>query len=84
MVVSEDFHFSILLVTTTDITVWIISALLAFGIGLSKYAKWKTRNKLVRELAAMDPERREKILSRMQPAVAMEARQELMQRFHIS
>jgi hypothetical protein len=51
---------------------------------LSKYAKWKTRNKLVRELAAMDPERREKVLSRMQPALAMEARQELMRRFHIS
>jgi hypothetical protein len=83
-VVSEDFHFFILLVTATDITVWIISALLAIGIGLSKYAKWNTRNKLVRELAAMDPERREKVLSRMQPALAMEARQELMRRFHIS
>ena len=84
MVVSEDFRFFILLVTTTDITVWIISALLAVGIGLSKYAKWNTRNKLVRDLAAMDPERREKILSRMRPDLAMEARQELMQRFHIS
>jgi hypothetical protein len=84
MVVSEDFHFFILLVTARDITVWIISALLAIGIGLSKYAKWKTRNKLVRELAAMDPERREKMLSRMRPDLAMEARQELMQRFHIS
>jgi hypothetical protein len=84
MVVSEDFHFFILLVTSRDITVWIISALLAMGIGLSKYAKWKTRNKLVRELAAMDPERREKILSRMRPDLAMEARQELMERFHIS
>ena len=73
MVVSEDFHFFILLVTTTDITVWIISALLAVGIGLSKYAKWNTRNKLVRDLAAMDPERREKILSRMRPDLAMEA-----------
>ena len=84
MVVSEDFHFFILLVTSRDITVWIISALLAMGIGLSTYAKWKTRNKLVRELAAMDPERREKMLSRMRPDLAMEARQELMQRFHIS
>jgi hypothetical protein len=71
-------------VTSTDITVWTISALLAIGIGLSKYAKWKTRDKLVRELAAMDPERREKLLSRMNPAHAMEARQELMRRFHIS
>jgi hypothetical protein len=71
-------------VTATDLTVWIISALLAIGIGCSKYAKWKTRDKLVRELAAMDPERREKLLSRMRPDLAMEARQELMRRFHIS
>ena len=70
--------------TATDITVWIISALLAIGIGWSKYAKWKTRNKLVRELAAMDPERREKMLSRMRPETAMEARQDLMRRFNIS
>jgi len=74
----------ILLVTSADITVWIISALLALGIGWSKYAKWKTRNKLVRDLAAMEPERREKVLSRMSPELAMEARQELMRRFHIS
>src|SRR5215467_8530600 len=72
-----------LLVTATDITVWIVSALLALGIGLSKYAKWKARNQLVRELAAMDRERREKMLSRMNPEQAMEARQELMRRFNI-
>jgi len=71
-------------VSGTDITVWIISGLLTIGIGWTKYAKWKTRNKLVRDLAAMDPERREKILSRMSPELAMEARQELMRRFHIS
>jgi hypothetical protein len=70
--------------TETDITVWIISAFLAIGIGLSKYAKWRTRDKLVRELAAMDPERREKLLGRMRPDLAMEARRELMRRFHIS
>lgn len=68
----------------TDITVWIISGLLAIGIGWTKYAKWRTRNKMVRDLAAMDPERREKVLSRMSPELAMEARQELMRRFHIS
>ena len=68
----------------TDITVWIISGLLAIGIGSTKYAKWRTRNKLVRDLVAMDPERREKVLSRMSPELAMEARQELMHRFHIS
>jgi hypothetical protein len=83
-VVSNSFRSFILLVTATDITVWTISALLAVGIGWSKYAKWKTRDKLVRGLAAMDPERREKVLSRMQPELAMEARQELMRRFHIS
>jgi hypothetical protein len=72
-----------LLVTATDITVWIVSVLLALGIGVSKYAKWKASNRLVRELAAMDRERREKVLSRMNPGQAMEARQELMRRFNI-
>ena len=72
-----------LLITATDITVWIASALLALGIGAGKYAKWKARNQLVRELAAMDRERREKMLSRMNPEQAMEARQELMRRFNI-
>ena len=72
------------MVTGTDITVWIISALLAIGIGWSRYAKWKTRDKLARELAAMDRDRREKVLSRMNPQLAMEAREELMKRFHIS
>lgn len=85
VVKGETLGFStlMLLITSTDITVWIVSALLAIGIGLSKYAKWKTRNQLVRELAAMDRERREKLLSRMNPAQAMEARQELMRRFNI-
>jgi hypothetical protein len=72
-----------LLVTSTDITVWIVSVLLALGIGVSKYAKWNARDRLVRELAAMDRERREKVLSRMNPGQAMEARQELMRRFNI-
>jgi len=72
-----------LLVTSTDITVWVASALLALGIGAGKYAKWKTRNQLVRELAAMDRERREKMLSRMRPEQAMEARQASMRRFSI-
>jgi hypothetical protein len=71
------------LITGTDITVWTISALLAVGIGWSRYAKWKTRDKLVRDLAAMDPERREKMLSRLDPKLAMEARQQLLERFRI-
>jgi hypothetical protein len=74
---------AMLLVTSTDITVWIVSVLLALGIGAGKYSKWKGRNRLVRELAAMDRERREKVLSRMNPGQAMEARQELMRRFNI-
>ncbi len=70
--------------TGTEITVWTISALLAIGVGWSRYAKWKTRDKLVRDLAAMDPDRRDKVLSRLNPKLAMEARQELMRRFHMS
>jgi hypothetical protein len=81
--VRRTFSTPMLLVTTTDITVWIVSVLLALGIGASKYAKWKARNQVVRELAAMDRERREKVLSRMNPGQAMEARQELMRRFNI-
>jgi hypothetical protein len=68
-------------VTGTDITVWVISALIAVGIGLSKYSKYKSREKMVRDFAAMDPESREKILSRLQPDLQMEIRQELMKRF---
>jgi hypothetical protein len=69
--------------TTTDIVVWSISGLIAIGIGWSKYAKYKTREKLVRDLAAMDPDRREKILSRLNPEEAMELRQDLMRRFRL-
>ena len=71
------------MITERDVTVWIVSALLAIGIGWSRYAKWKTRDKLVRDLAAMDPERREKILSRLNPKLAMEIRERLMERFRI-
>jgi hypothetical protein len=71
------------MVSGTDITVWVISALITVGIGWSKYAKYKTREKLVRDFIAMDPERREKILSRLQPDLQMEIRQELMKRFRL-
>ena len=60
------------MITGTDIAVWTVSALLAIGIGGSRYAKWKTRDKLVRELAAMDPVRREKMLSRLNPKLAID------------
>ena len=51
------------MITGTDVTVWTISGLLAIGIGWSAYAKRKTRDKLVRELAAMEPDRRKKCSS---------------------
>jgi hypothetical protein len=70
-------------VTAIDVTVWVISGLIAIGIGWSKYAKYKTREKLVHDLAAMDADRREKILSRLNPAEAMEIRQDLMRRFRL-
>jgi hypothetical protein len=71
------------MITERDITVWIVSALLAMGIGCSRYAKWKTRDKIVRDLAAMDPDRREKMLNRMNPRLAMELREQLMKRFRM-
>jgi len=71
------------MITGRDITVWAISAVLAIGIGLSSYSKRKTRDKLVRELAAMEPERRQKVLQRLNPKLAMEIREQLMERFQI-
>lgn len=71
------------MLTRTDIVVWTVSALLALGVGWSRYANWKTRHNLVRELAAMDPDRREKVLSRLNPKLALEIRQQLMERFRI-
>jgi hypothetical protein len=71
------------LITGTDITVWTVSALLAIGIGGSRYANRKTRDKLVRELAAMDPARREKMLSRLDPKLALDLREQLMERYRI-
>jgi hypothetical protein len=70
-------------ITGTDITIWTVSALLALSIGWSKYSKYKTREKMVREFAAMNPEQREKLLSRLQPELQMEIRQELMKRFRL-
>jgi hypothetical protein len=77
-------HCSLPMFAERDIVVWIISALLALGVGWSRYAKWRTRDKLVRDLAAMDPECREKVLSRLNPKLAMEAREQLMKRFRIT
>lgn len=71
------------MITQRDLTVWIISAAIALGIGWSRYAKYKTRDKLVHDLAAMDPQQREKLLSRLQPDLQMEIRQELMKRYRL-
>ena len=38
---------------------------------------------MVRDFAAMDPKLREKLLSRLQPALQMEIREELMKRFRL-
>ena len=71
------------MITGTEITVWTVSALIAIGIGWGKYSKYKTREKMVRDFAAMDPKLREKLLSRLQPALQMEIREELMKRFRL-
>jgi len=67
-----------------SIIVWAICFLLAVGVGWSRHEKKKTRDKFLRELIAMDPARREKILSRLRPEVAMDLRQQLMERYRIS
>jgi hypothetical protein len=69
--------------SATDIAIWVVSGLLALGIGWGKYSKYKTREKMIREFIAMDPERRERLLSRLQPELQMEIRQELMKRFRV-
>lgn len=69
------------MISKTDITVWTISGLVAIGVGWSKFAKYKARDKMVRDFAAMNPEQREKLLRRLQPELQMEIRQELMKRF---
>jgi len=71
-------------ITLTAIILWAICLLLAAGVAWTRYDKKKTRDKFLRELIAMDPVRREKVLSRLRPELAMELRQQLMERFRIS
>ena len=71
------------MITERDLAIWIASALIALGVGWSRYAKWKTRDRLVREFAAMDPEQRERMLSRLNPKLALEIREQLMERYRI-
>ena len=71
-------------ITVTTIVLWAICLLLAVGVAWTRYDKKKTRDKFLRELIAMDPVRREKVLSRLRPELAMELRRQLMERFRIS
>jgi hypothetical protein len=67
-------------VSGTSIAVWVIALLLAIGVAWTRYEKKKTRDKFLRELIAMDPARREKLLSRLRPDIQMELRRQLMER----
>ena len=71
-------------ITLTSIILWGICFLLAVGVGWSRYEKKKTRDKFLRELIAMDPVRREKVLSRLRPEMQMDLRRELMERYRVS
>jgi hypothetical protein len=71
-------------ITLTSIILWGICLLLAVGVAWSRYEKKRTRDKILRELTAMDPARREKVLSRLRPDMEMQLRQELMERYRIS
>lgn len=68
----------------TSIIIWLICALLAGGVAWSRYEKKRTRDKFLRELIAMDQERREKILQRLSPPLQKEMREHLMERFRLS
>ena len=71
-------------ITATTITIWVVCLLLAGGVAWSRYEKKRTRDKFLRELIAMDPVRREKVLSRLRPEIQTDLRQQLMERFRIS
>jgi hypothetical protein len=71
-------------ISLSAIITWAICFLLAVGVAWSRYEKKRTRDKFLRELLAMDPARREKVLNRLRPDFAMELRRELMERYRIS
>jgi hypothetical protein len=71
-------------ITLTSVILWGICLLLAVGVAWSRYEKKRTRDKMLRDLLAMDPERREKVLSRLRPDMEMQLRQELMERYRLS
>ncbi len=66
-----------------DLIVWAIALFLAIGIGWTRYSKARSHNDLVSRMARMDVEQRKKMLSRLNPKVAMEVRQDLLERFRI-
>lgn len=68
----------------TSIVVWTVSVVLAAGIGWSRWEKKKTRDKYLAELAAFDRAHREKLLTRLNPQLQAEVRQQLMQRYGLS
>lgn len=69
------------MISWTTIVVWTVSALLAAGIGWSRYEKKKTRDQFLSDLAKLDRDHREKLIARLQPTVQTEVRQQLMQRY---
>jgi len=71
-------------ISLTSLIVWAICLLLAAGVGWTRYDKKKTRDKFLRELVAMDPVRREKVINRLRPEIAMDLRQQLTERYRIS
>ena len=71
-------------ISFSSIVLWAICFLLAVGVGWTRYEKKKTRDKFLRELIAMDPDRREKVLSRLRPDMQMDLRQQLMERYRIA
>ncbi|MBA2586422.1 MAG: hypothetical protein ABI795_04095 [Chthoniobacterales bacterium] len=71
------------MITASSIAIWLVCALLAAGVAWSRYDKKKTRDKLLRELTAMDSERREKLLNRLSPKLSTELREQLMERFRM-
>jgi hypothetical protein len=70
--------------TVSSIGLWVLCALLAAGVFWTRFEKKRERDKFLSELMAMDPERREKVLSRLRPQLQMEIRQELMERLRAS
>jgi len=71
-------------ISITSIVLWVICFLLAIGVGWTRYEKKKTRDKFLRELVAMDPDRREKVLTRLRPDMQTDLRQQLMERYRIN